>query len=67
MTCTTFSPRVLAQPVGHLRQQRALGCAGLEAATGRLIDGHPTCPRRVSQLVDRLTVARDLALWEGRA
>ena len=67
MTCTTFSPRVLAQRVGHLRQQRALGVASLEAATGRLIDRHPTCPRRVSLLVDRLTVARDLALWEGRA
>jgi hypothetical protein len=58
---------VLAHRIGHLRQQRALGCAGLEAAAGRLIDRYPTCPRPASLLVDRLTHARDLALWEGRA
>ncbi len=67
MTSATINCKLLAQRIGHLRQQRALGCAGLEAAAGRLIDRHPTCPRRVSLLVDRLTVARDLALWEGRA
>ena len=67
MTSATINCKVLAQRVGHLRQQRALGVASLEAAAGRLIDRHPTCPRRVSSLMDRLTVARDLALWEGRA
>jgi hypothetical protein len=67
MTWTSINCKVLAQRVGHLGQQRALGCAGLEAAAGRLIDCNPTCPRRVSRLVDRFTVARDLALWEGRA
>lgn len=58
---------LLAQRIGHLRQHRALGCAGLEAAAGRLIDRYPSCPRPTSLLVDRLTHARDLALWEGRA
>jgi hypothetical protein len=58
---------LLAQRIGHLRQQRALGCTALEAAAGRLIDRHPSCPRPASLLVDRLTHARDLALWEGRA
>jgi hypothetical protein len=63
-----FSDRLLlAQCIGHLRQQQALGCAGLEAAAGRLIDRYPACPRPASLLVDRLTHARDLALWEGRA
>jgi hypothetical protein len=58
---------VLAYRIGHLRQQRALGCDGLEAAAGRLIDRYPSCPPSVSRLVDQLTHARDLALWEGRA
>lgn len=58
---------LLAHRIGHLRQHRALGCDGLEVAAGRLIDRHPGCPRQVSLLVDRLTHARDLALWEGRA
>ena len=57
----------LAHRIGHLRQHRALGCAGLEAAAGRLIDRHPACPRPASLLVDLLTHARDLALCEGRA
>ncbi len=57
----------LAHRIGHLRQQRALGVAGLEAAAGRLIARHPQCPRAASLLVDRLTHARDLAIWEGRA
>ena len=58
---------LLAKRIGILRQHRALGCAGLEAAAGRLIDRHPGCPRQASLLADRLTHARDLALWEGRA
>jgi len=58
---------LLAHRIGLLRQHRALGCAGLEAAAGHLIDRHPACPRPASLLVDRLTHARDLALWEGRA
>ena len=58
---------LLARRIGVLRQHRALGCAGLEAAAGRLIDRYPSCPRPTSLLVDRLTHARDLALWEGRA
>lgn len=63
-----FTDRLmLAQRIGHLRQQRALGCAGLEAAASRLIDSYPHCPRHASLLVDRLTRARDLAIWEGRA
>jgi hypothetical protein len=57
----------LTHRIGHLRQQRALGCAGLEAAAGRLIDRNPAFPRPASLVVDRLTHARDLALWEGRA
>lgn len=59
--------QLLAQRIGHLRQHRALGCAGLEAAASRLIDRYPSCPRPASLLVDRLTHARDLALWEGRS
>lgn len=58
---------LLAQRIGQLRQKRALGRAALEAAAGGLIDRYPNCPRPVSLLVDRLTHARDLALWEGRA
>ena len=58
---------LLAHRIGHLRQHRALGCADVEAAASRLIDRHPACPRPASLLVDRLTLARDLALWEGRA
>ena len=58
---------LLARRIGLLRQPRALGCAGLEAAAGRLIDRHPGCPRQASLLADRLTYARDLALWEGRS
>lgn len=58
--------RLLAQRIGQLRQHRALGLAELEAAAGRLIDRNPTCPRHASRLADRLTIARDLAVWEGR-
>ncbi len=58
---------LLARRIGHLRQPRALGCAGLEAAAGRLIDRYPACPRPASLVVDRLTHARDLAFLEGRA
>ena len=57
----------LARRIGRVRRQRVLGVAGLEAAAGRLIDGCPACSRRVSLLVDRIVVARDLALWEGRS
>ena len=57
----------LAHRIGHLRQPRALGCEGLEAAAGRLIDRHPGCPRPASLLVDQLTNAHDQAMWEGRA
>jgi len=58
---------LLVQRIGHLRRQRALGVAGLEAAAGRLIDRYPSCPHHASLLVDRLTHARDLAIWERRA
>lgn len=58
---------LLAYRISHLRQRRALGVAGLEAAAGRLIDRYTHCPRHASLLVDRLTHARDLALWEGRS
>lgn len=57
---------LLAQRIGHLRQRRALGVADLEASVGRLIDRNPACPRRASLLADRLTIARDLAVREGR-
>lgn len=57
---------LLAQRIGHLRQRRALGVAGLEAAAGRLIERYPRCSRHASRLMDRLTVAHDLAAWEGR-
>ena len=63
---TAADHQLLAQRIGHLRQQQALGCAGLEAAAGRLIDRYPHCPRPASLLVDRLIRARDLAIWEGR-
>jgi hypothetical protein len=59
--------RHLAQRIGTIRQHRALGTAALEVAAGRLIDRNPACPRRASLLADRLTLARDLAIWEGRA
>lgn len=62
-----YDLELLAQRIGYLRQQRALGCAGLEAAAGRLIERYPYCPRHASLLVDRLTRARDLAVLEGRA
>jgi len=39
----------------------------IEAAAGRLIDRYPLCPRHASLLVDRVTHARDLAIWERRA
>jgi len=64
---STADRLALAHRIGHLRQHRALGCAGLEAAAGRVIDRYPACPRPASLLVDRLTHARDFALWEGRA
>jgi hypothetical protein len=38
----------------------------LEAEAGRLIALYPSCPRQASLLVDRLTLARDRALWEGQ-
>lgn len=60
--CFAGDRQVLAQRISCLRKQRAI-----EAAAGRLIDRHPGCPRPVSLLVDQLTHARDLALWEGRA
>jgi hypothetical protein len=59
--------RHLAQRIGTIRQHRALGTAALEAAAGRLIDRNHACPRPASLLADRLTQARDLAIWEGRA
>ena len=58
---------LLAYRIGHMRQRRALGVAGLEAAASLLIARHPLCPRAASLLVDRLTHARDLAIWEDRA
>ena len=67
MTITAMDSRLLAQRIGSIRHHRALGVAALEAAAGRLIERHPHCPRHASVLVDRLTVARDLAIWEGRA
>lgn len=66
MSAFCFDSQVLAQRIGSIRQQRALGAVALEAAAGRLVDRHPSCPRPVSLLVDRLTHARDLAIWEGR-
>ena len=57
----------LAQRIGQLRAPRALGVAGLQAAAGRIIDAHPECGIRASRLVDRITVAMDLARLEGRA
>jgi D-serine deaminase-like pyridoxal phosphate-dependent protein len=60
--CFAGDRLVLAQRISCLRRQRAI-----EAAAGRLIDRHPGCPRPASLLVDQLTYARDLAMWEGRA
>ncbi len=66
-SCNTNDRRLLALRIGGLRQHRALGTAGLEAAAGRLIDRYPACPLHASRLVDRITSAHDLAVWEGRA
>ena len=67
MTLLSYDRRLLAQRIGHIRQPRALGVFAIEAAAGRLIDRYPYCPRHASLLADRLTHARDLAIWEGRA
>jgi hypothetical protein len=56
------------------RSSDSAKCAGylaiiatvLEAEAGRLIALYPSCPRHASLLVDRLTLARDRALWEGQ-
>ena len=58
--------QLLARRIGQLRAPRALGLAGLEAAAGQTIDAHPECGIRASRLVDRITVAMDLARLEGR-
>lgn len=63
---TRRESQLLARRIGQLRAPRALGVAKLQAAAGRIIDAHPDCPIRASRLVDRLTVAMDLAKWEGR-
>jgi hypothetical protein len=63
---TRRESQLLARRIGQLRAPRALGVAGLQAAAGRIIDAHPDCPIRASRLVDRLTVAMDLAQVEGR-
>ena len=67
MTLLSYDRRLLAQRIGHIRQPSALGGFAIEAAAGRLIDRYPHCPRHAFLLADRLTHARDLALWEGRA
>lgn len=61
-----WESQLLARRIGQLRTPRALGVAGLQAAAGRIIDAHPDCPIRASRLVDRLTLAMDLARVEGR-
>ncbi len=63
---TRWESLLLARRIGQLRAKRALGAAGLQGAAGRLIDAHPSCPLRVSRLLDRLTIAMDLARVEGR-
>jgi len=60
------SIHILTQRIGALREPRALGAAALQAASGRLIDRYPDCTRQASQLVDRLTIAMDLAFLESR-
>jgi hypothetical protein len=60
------SINILTQRIGALREPRALGAAALQAASGRMIDRFPDCPRQASQLVDRLTIAMDLAFLESR-
>jgi hypothetical protein len=63
---TRWESQLLARRIGHLRAPRALGVARLQAAAGRIIEANPDCSRRASRLVDRLTVAMDLAQAEGR-
>lgn len=63
---TGIESQLLARRIGQLRAPRALGVAGLQAAAGRIIDAYPDCSRRASRLVDRITVAMDLAQMEGR-
>ncbi len=67
MTLPHCDRRLLAERIGSIRQPRALGVFALEAAAGRLIDRYPHCPRHASLLVDKVTHARDLAMWEGRS
>jgi hypothetical protein len=56
----------LALLIGEVRKSRALGVDHLQAAAGRIISRHPSCPASASRLVDRLIVATDLAAAEGR-
>ena len=58
--------RILATRIGRCRQHRSLGVAALEAAAGSVIDRDPDCSPSASRLVDRLTLARELALLESR-
>jgi hypothetical protein len=67
MTPLHYDRRLLAERIGYIRQPRALGACALEAAAGLLIDRYPHCPSHASRLVDWVTHARDLAIWEGRA
>jgi len=61
-----WESQLLARRIGQLRAPRALGVDGLEAAAGHAIAKYPDCPPRASRLVDRITVAMDLARMEGR-
>jgi hypothetical protein len=58
--------QLLTRRIGAIRARQALGAAGLQAAAGSIIERHPGCPPRASKLVDRITVAMDLARVEGR-
>ena len=63
---TGWESQLLALRIDQLRAPRALGVAGLQAAAARIIDAHTSCDSRASRLVDRITLAMDLARAEGR-
>jgi hypothetical protein len=63
---TRWESQLLARRIGQLRAPRAMGVSALQAAAGRIIEARPACPPRASRLVDRITVAMDLAQAEGR-
>ncbi len=58
----TINPQdrwILAQRIGHLREQELIAA---EVEAGVIIDLAPSCPRWASQRVDQLTLLQDRRL-----